>query len=462
MTLSKETKEYVAGIALPHFVNTRPVATISGMPIDATKALTANILAGGNTLLAGNAGIGKTQFMWDVIQTMVGEENSLQIREELHRGDIKGLFRYLDKSAYDASGRSDDAVKSKNIDRVLFGIEEITRSGPLQNSLFAIADGEIYDDATGRFYRLGKPVGESGKYHICVATGNIGNGDFAFAGQVDDALATRFHLFLDIDDCPRTISDDTAIYNQKRGPRVAFGKSLSSEEQQSRLVLLLKAHQEIAGLRSEPDMLEDAILKYFSFGLDHCQTNKGGEYALVQHSKRAMKHAWPAMCKTCPSYEKLKFSCGAVRPAEPRHVNSWLRLRNALEATAESAGATVNSEDRIPNLLETIKLAAPYTMKWNSDLIKSDACMQNPGNAARGMVKTFADEWAGLRDDFVLESALAAQGKLYNMDERTKLGLGPVTARTKLLPMIDGSEKRKIFGYFREVLDDYNRKQGTQ
>ena len=88
--------------------------------------------------------------------------------------------------------------------------------------------------------------------------------------------------------------------------------------------------------------------------------------------------------------------------------------------------------------------------------------MQNPGNAARGMVKTFADEWAGLRDDFVLESALAAQGKLYNMDERTKLGLGPVTARTKLLPMIDGSEKRKIFGYFREVLDDYNRKQGTQ
>ncbi|MBI4148404.1 hypothetical protein HY490_03880 [Candidatus Woesearchaeota archaeon] len=455
MTISPETKDYIKSVKLPHFVNTRHIAAISGMSTEAEKVLVANILAGNNTCLSGNPSVGKTQFMWDVIQSMVGESNSLQIREELHRGDIKGLFRYLDRNAYEATGRSDEAVKPKNIERVLFGIEEITRSGPLQNSLFAIADGEIYDDATGNFYRLGRET-DKGRYHVCIATGNIANGDFAFAGQVDDALATRFHLFVDIDDMPRTVSDDTTIYLQHRGPRVAFSTPLSAEEQSKRLEQLLKAHAEITQRHKEPDIVEDAVLKYFSFGLDHCQKYNGGEHALVPHSKRAMKHAWPVMCTTCEHYDKLQFSCGAVKPAEPRHTNAWRRLRNALEAVAEAHDAEVKEEDRIPNLLETIKLMAPYTMQWNPYLVKSGTCMQNPGNAARGIVKEFSDTWSTLRDSFIREATLASKGKLYDTAERAKLKLGPADERTQLLSTIDASEKTKLFGYLREVLDDYN------
>ncbi len=448
--ISEETKTYIQSIKLAHYVHTRSVANISGFPIDLTRVLIANTLAGNKTLVFGRPSSGKSQLMWDMIYALVGPDNALTVREELYRGDLKTLFRYIDRNAYQKTGRSDEAIQHKNLDNPLVGIEEITRSGALQNSLLAVVDGEVYDDATGILYRIGKDIGNGEKFHAAWATGNPPNGETDFTSPVGEALATRFHLFVDVDDMPRTGRDDTDIYLQKRGPQIAFGTKENHEAQNIRLEKLLNAHREIIGLNPEADIVEDAVLKYFTFGLDHCQKNRGGEAAIVPHSKRGMKKRWPAMCDTCPVYDSLKYSCGAVMPAEPRHVMAWIRLRNALEAVAVANGAEVSPEDRVPNLLEAIKLASHYTLEWNPKLLNSDSCMGNNGSAARLMVKEFQKLWNGdVRNAFMLEALNL--GNIYDSQARKDVGLDSADDKERLLPGLNPA-----FSYLRELLDDYN------
>jgi len=467
--ISDSTKNYINSMSFPHFVNSRPLVTISEVSLTGLDLLKAGLISGSNILLAGAPSTGKTQAMWDIIQNIVGEDNSMAIREELHRGDIKGLFRYLDRNAYEQTGRSDKAVQTRNIEKALFGIEEITRSGPLQNSLFAVVDGEIYDDSTGLFYRLGKDTGGTEKFHVCIATGNLPNGETDYTSQLSEALATRFHLFLNMSDLPRTQSDDTDIYLQRRSPRVAFSKETATKLQQTRLEQLLDAHKEVIGLRREADMTEDAVLKYFSFGLDYCSANSGGEFAVISHSKRYMEHAWPKMCATCTKSEELKYQCAAARPTEPRHTNAVIRIRNALEAVACAKGAEVTFEHTVQNLLEAMKIILPYTLQWNPHLVNGE-CMGNTLSASHGLVAKFKEGWKSVRDEFQSEAILAGTGQLYDADERKSLGMTPASGKEDLLPCVSSVAKTKkgkkadaanpliLFGYLREVLDDYNRR----
>lgn len=470
--ISKKTSDFIQSMQFPYFRNSRPVVTISGTPLDTVDTMKAALVAGNNILLTGKPSTGKTQAMWDIIQNIVGEDQSLAIREELHRGDIKGLFRYLDRNVYEQTGRSDQAVQARNIDKALFGIEEITRSGPLQNSLFAVVDGEIYDDSTGLFYRLGKNTGGTEKYHVCIATGNMPNGETDYTSQLSEALATRFHLFVNIGDVPRTQADDTDIYLQRRSPRVAFSPPTDPQAQKSKLERLLAAHKEVIGLRMEGDMIEDAVLKYFSFGLDFCPQNSGGDHAQIKHSKRYLEKAWPKMCASCPQSDNMKYQCAACRPTEPRHMNAIIRMRNALEAVAASKGAEIDPDHTVSNLLETVTLVLPYTLEWNPYLISGD-CMGNTCSAAHGLVWAFKEGWRAVQEAFQIEGILAGGGELYDPKQREALGLAPADGMDALLPCLNAGAKGKkgkkgketpdaspltSFYYLRELLDDYNRR----
>ena len=205
---------------------------------------------------------------------------------------------------------------------------------------------------------------------------------------------------------------------------------------------------------------------------------------LVPHSKRAMKNVWPDMCKKCPLYEELKWTCGAVGPSEFRHENAWVRMRNALEAIAESRGAEITPEQSISNLLSTIGLMTPYTMQWNEALIKSDECMGNPGNASRGLIKEFEKAWdtvirpnsnpqreVRLGESVLREtlSTIYGKGGLYDAENRKAHGVPPATEKEELFPELTPVKTPRgtgttlpatlpQFQYLREAFDDLDKR----
>ena len=107
-----QTLEYIRGVHFDHFRNSRVVAVISGIPITVTDSFVASMIAGNNTFVVGNPSTGKSQLISDITHEVVGEENASKYEKNCTRRP-EGHLRFIDRSAYVETGRSDEAVKMK-------------------------------------------------------------------------------------------------------------------------------------------------------------------------------------------------------------------------------------------------------------------------------------------------------------------------------------------------------------
>ena len=182
---------------LKTYRNETPVVEINGYQMKIEDTVASSLLGGLNLLLVSERGEGKTQILYDVLYGIFGGKGTY-IRASPDM-EIKDVYTALNlEKLKQKEGTTEDIVKIVEQAKNPFtAIDELNRAPPIvQNQLLNILDG--YIEVRGKRYDLGVDI-DGEKYHMGIATVNLGNHRYLGTFGIDAAILDRFGVVLDLD-----------------------------------------------------------------------------------------------------------------------------------------------------------------------------------------------------------------------------------------------------------------------
>src|SRR3989344_7563169 len=361
-------------LSLPHFVNSRQI----GM-------------------------VGNTPLLFDMRSRYGDRGLIIEGRPDLKADEV---FKQINLQRLREGTTSDEVYQlAQSVKSRFLGVDELNRAPEVtQNELLSIMNGYIL--------HKGAPVYLGDGFSVGIGTGNLGNGGYVGTFRIDDALADRLHLFLDLDYWKPTDEDMALIDRRgKADPRVKKSESRDISDK------IVEAHRMI---NAKPTPLEMSIAgRYLERALDYCE-----KFPAAEHSKDNLKEAWPAICtqKNC----KLKNTyCARVKSVGQRTVEAAQSLAKGLQYIAGLKNSQAK-DDPLGAMLLAVRLMLPYSGVISPAYLREEGNFNNPNLAARNLATDLEQEInaqfsSGRKPGQLTRSlAYAQQGKLDQMPYEAK------------------------------------------
>lgn len=360
-------------LELPVYLNSHPVGAVGGTSLTIVDAINAAQIMGRNVFLAGKKGVGKSQLLRDIYRTRYGAKGVMQEgRPDLRVDEIYkavNLQKLLSKQAVNTA-ELEELLGA--VDWHFVGIDELNRAPEItQNQLLGMMNGEIIHKSTP--YKLGKG------FHAGIGTGNLGNGGYVGTFKIDDALADRLHLFLNLDYWKPTDADMAVIDSRTDlNPRVVDAPIRDISDK------IICANKEII---AQGVPLELTLLaRYLERALDYCH-----KFPEARHSKDNLGDNWPVICtqKNCARKDTY---CARIKAVGERTVKAVKGLAMGLQYVAKLKNPN-SADDPIGAGLLAARLVLPYSGCIAHQYLLAEGVFANPNIAAEKIVSDIRDEF---------------------------------------------------------------------
>jgi len=364
----------------PAYLNTREV--FAGLTVP--DLAIAGVLAGMNGLYTGGPGCGKTQLMTDIYNGLFGGNKvdgghgvRIDGNPELDVATEVFTKLNLDKAQVETT---------ENISALIFALNEVNRCPPIaQNGFLGMGEGTLSHG--GRSIRLGKDG-----YNVCLATANIGNGQFAGTFEIDSALMNRFGIVIDFNDSKYKPTEEDKMWLAKIRPadhKVKQGQTRDLSE------LIMKAQKEISAESTDLGLESDAVLNYLQFGLMNCQ----------KFPNEDKDSRWPMNCQDCDKNTDGKTMCSLIKGPETRTVEFLRKYSAALDFVSKLKHGT--SPDPVEIVFKAFELAGAYQGLLNGTVVANKHYGQAP-RMMRDVCKELRADFEA-NSDCILNSVEAAK-----------------------------------------------------
>lgn len=303
-----ESKLTYEDLKSPTFVNTCPAVTLTAydnkgdaelieLPFSDIPKIA--VLSGTSFLCIGDTGTGKSQLMMDIHRNYFGSDadNGGKSNWSVARNDFKSeaYFMTFDQSKVGPGKNMLTEARvpvEKRVKALCNVVDELNLAIPeVQVEFFGIAEGR----------HKGMRLGDR-NYHLFMSSCNLNrvNGEFAGTSQINRALLNRFGVTFDFDYFKRTDEDEDVLSERENTGKLELApvKDISDK--------ILDAYSEIQKRASQRDPWLDAYIRFFSSGLEYCETNKD----------KTKKKIWPTNCNNCKF--NTKDLCSLVKQSTPR------------------------------------------------------------------------------------------------------------------------------------------------
>jgi len=229
--------------------------------LNTTDYIAVGILTGGNTLLAGRSGCGKSQVADDIARHYFGGSIDSEGRALVIEGDpelriMEDVFTDIDKV------KAKRVLNSRNKANYI-NMEELNRCPPFtQNQFFALLNKRLIYE--------GKTVDMGEGYCPTISTVNLGNGDYKGTFDSDLALYNRFGMVLNLDENEFSpTGNDTRMLKLLRPADSGIKKSKTRDITD----LLRNKNKEIKKSSIDLGTEAEAVLEFIEYGLSNCSEN---------------------------------------------------------------------------------------------------------------------------------------------------------------------------------------------
>jgi MoxR-like ATPase len=350
---------------MPVYLNTRPV--FNGLNV--TDLAIAAVLGGLNSLYVGDTGTGKSQLAQDFYNNYFGGNQStkghgVKIRGRPELDIYDEVYTQINKTLLRRE-------LTENVQALMHWIDEINRCHPItQNQFFGLGDGHL--EHGGMKAQLGKDG-----YSVCIATANLGNGEFQGTFDTDKALYNRFGIVLDFDyEMFRPTNEDKMLVTAMRAanPRVKDAPVRDITD------TLVETNKEISEISSKLGDEARAVIYYLTFGLDNCQAQKG-----------IKEKIWPVNCQDCDLNKGGDTLCSLIRAPETRTIQATIRYGAALYYLSKLKFPK-KEPDYVDIMFKAFELTGAYQKLLNPGILRQKYYGQNP--------KMMKDAVDALKKDF--------------------------------------------------------------
>ncbi len=310
-----------------------------------SDAIAATVPAGLSLLLVGDAGCGKTQAASDIYYHLFGGNiadggQGILIRAHPEVDIYNEIFTQINVQA----GRRE---LTDNINALVYRVEELNRAPPVgQNQFFGLGDGDM--DNKGRSISLGREG-----YHQCIATANLGNGEFSGTFKTDKAMYNRLHVAFDFSSQQYKPTDEDRFEMDERTANPNVKKTPPRDISE----LIIAAHKEIAQKTADKGIEATAVLHYLSFGLENC-------WEYEQKGK-----SWPRKCQGCQHNPTDDALCSLIREPVLRTLQATVLYAAALEYVAKLKDPAVNL-DPVELMFKSFEMTGAYQFLLNPGILK--------------------------------------------------------------------------------------------
>jgi MoxR-like ATPase len=362
-----------ADLQLPVYLNSHSVGAVGGTDLTIVDAINAAQIMGRNVFLAGKKGMGKSQILRDIYRNRYGAKGVMQEgRPDLRVDEIYkavNLQKLLSKQAVNTA-ELEELLGA--VDWHFVGIDELNRAPEItQNQLLGMMNGEIIHKSTP--YKLGKG------FHAGIGTGNLGNGGYVGTFKIDDALADRLHLFLNLDYW-KPKDEDMAVIDARTdiNPRVVDAPIRDISNQ------VISAHNEI--LAQGVPLELTIIARYLERALNYCP-----KFPAAGNSKDNLGDNWPGIC-THKSCERKDTFCSRIKAVGERAVKAVKGIAMGLQYVAKLKNPKT-PDDPVGAGLLAARLILPYSGSISHNYLMSEGIFGNANIAAEKIVEDIKKEF---------------------------------------------------------------------
>lgn len=328
-------------LKLPNYINCRTFFA----NLTASDAMIASVLAGLSSLLVGDTGCGKTQYASDIQHHYFGGSvadggKGILIRANPEIDIYNEIFTQINVGA-------GCRELTSNIRALLYRVEELNRAPVVaQNQFFGLGDGDM--DHKGKAISLGCEG-----YHPCMATANLGNGEFSGTFSTDKAMYNRLHVAFDFDNpnFKPTDEDRFEIEMRKADPNVKKAPPRDISDK------ILAAHKEISKETEDKGLEATTVLHYLGFGLENCQ--------LVKRKGKS----WPLKCQGCTYNPNDDALCSLIKEPAPRTLQATALYAAALAFLAKLKDPKITL-DPVELMFKSFEMTGAYQFLLNPGVLK--------------------------------------------------------------------------------------------
>jgi hypothetical protein len=380
---------------LKTYRNGTTVVEINGYQMKIDDIVASSLLGGLNLLLVSERGEGKTQILYDVLYGVFGGKGTY-IRASPDM-EIKDIYTALNlEKLKQKKGTTEDIVKIVERAKNPFtAIDELNRAPPIvQNQLLNILDG--YIEVRGKRYDLGVDI-DGEKYHMGIATVNLGNNRYLGTFGIDAAILDRFGVILDLDYYPPKVEDLIEILDSER-PKLKEPLNYDRSEE------VFEGYKNIK--RRELPFEAYVVLLYLREGVDYI--------SYEPYSQRKTGGILPEGVHEGGDIQRI------MRPISIRAMKNFSQLYKSLTYVAELKGYPTEEDYYFSNVLETLKLILPYSGSLKKEIVDAKY-YGNPVLATEDIIKELEKKIDAIKDKIVLaisekKKGILSKDKLDNFD----------------------------------------------
>ena len=375
---------------LKTYRNGTKVIEINGYPMKIEDIVASCLFGCINLLLVSERGEGKTQILYDVLYGVFdGKGTYIRASPDM---EIKDIYTALNlEKLKKKEGTTEDIVKIVEQAKNPFtAIDELNRAPPIvQNQLLNVLDG--YIEVKGKRYDLGVDIGGE-KYHIGIATVNLGNHRYYGTFEIDAAILDRFGVVLDLDNYPPKVEDLIEIL-------MSENQKLNIPENYDRSQEVFEGYKNVKRRRIPFEAF--VVLFYLREGVDYISCEP--------YSQRKTRGILPEGVHEGGDIQRL------MRPISIRAMRNFSKLYKSLTYVAELNGYPSEEDYYFSNVLETLKLILPYSGCLRSEIVNSKY-YGNPILATNDIIKELREKIEGIKDRIILALQKKKEGKLSTED----------------------------------------------
>ena len=375
---------------LKTYRNETTVVEINGYPMKVDDIVASSLFGGLNLLLVSERGEGKTQILYDVLYGIFdGKGTYIRASPDM---EIKDIYTALNlEKLKQKEGTTEDIVKIVEQAKNPFtAIDELNRAPPIvQNQLLNILDG--YIEVKGKRYDLGINI-DGEKYHVGIATVNLGNHRYLGTFEIDAAILDRFGLVLNLDYYSPKVEDLIEILFSEN-------PKLNTPEIYDRSKEIFEGYKNIK--RRKLPFEASLLLLYLREGVDYISSEP--------YSQRKTGGILPEGVHEGGDIQRL------MRPISIRAMKNFSQLYKSLTYVAELNGYPSEEDYYFQNALEVLKLVLPYSGCLKKEIVDS-RYYGNPVLATEDIIKELREKFEGIKDRIISALQKKKKGKLSKDD----------------------------------------------
>jgi len=318
-----------------------------------TDMIVADVLRGGNTLVVGRSGCGKSQLAEDICNYFFGGSIDMNGRGLIIEGNNPDL-RIMEDVFTTVNREEGRRVLNHRVGANFVNFEEFNRSPEFTQN-------QYMDALNRRLIWGGQKVVLGDGFCSSIATGNLGNGEYKGTFESDKALYNRFGLVVNLDEPEFRPSFEDREMMERLRPADAGIKRSPIRDITGKII---QASEKIKESTLELNLESEAVLKFLRDGLDNCSQHHG--------TKDLEWHFQNRTCQECPKNADAPQQyalCSMVQSPVTRTLNNIRSYAAALDYLMKLKG--VGKECPSAELIfKAFELTSAYQGALNPFILK--------------------------------------------------------------------------------------------